>query len=90
MGARGVLEARPVGRRAPACGFGELVSEDPDGTLGQGDQQRLRAHLHACPSCRAFARTLGCTAALLHQVPRVEMPRATRERLRRLVLAPIP
>jgi predicted anti-sigma-YlaC factor YlaD len=66
---------------------GALVSDYLDGTLGRRDHQRLSAHLPACPSCRAFTRTLGCTVGLLHQIPRVEMPGATRERLRRLVIA---
>jgi hypothetical protein len=61
------------------------LGDELDGTPDSRERERLAAHLEACPSCRAFGRTLESTVALLRQLPRAEMPQTARADLRRLV-----
>jgi hypothetical protein len=85
--------ARGIGRRARRWGApahaavrGRL-SDWLDGGLGPRVRERVVAHLRGCPSCRAFARTLGATAALLRDLPAAQVPAAARGRLRERVAA---
>ena len=39
--------------------YEELISAEVDGELRPEEQRRLRLHLDSCPSCRAFATSIG-------------------------------
>jgi anti-sigma factor RsiW len=57
------------------------LSDAQDGSLSATDAARLTGHLETCASCRAFARTLERTIALVRELPPHELPRTARQRL---------
>jgi hypothetical protein len=93
LGSARDLERLAVGgiaRRQPAGGLSHAAARRQlgdalDGSPAAPERGRLAAHLAACPSCRAFGRTLEATVALARQLPRAELPATAREGLRRLV-----
>jgi anti-sigma factor RsiW len=57
------------------------LSDALDGSLPATDAARVADHLETCGSCRAFARTLERTIALVRELPPHELPRGARQRL---------
>ncbi|MCC7105078.1 MAG: zf-HC2 domain-containing protein [Chloroflexi bacterium] len=59
----------------------DRLSEHLDGDLTASNQERIKAHLDLCPSCRAFLRTLQATRDLTARIPASPLPDAARKRL---------
>jgi len=57
------------------------LSDALDGSLPATDAARVATHLETCASCRAFARTLERTIALVGELRPYELPGAARQRL---------
>ena len=52
----------------------EHLSEYLDGALSEGEHERIRDHLEACPACRAFGNTLERVVELTNQLPARRLP----------------
>ncbi|HTY76246.1 MAG TPA: zf-HC2 domain-containing protein [Candidatus Bathyarchaeia archaeon] len=63
-----------------------LLADYLESVLGQGQAERLEAHLAGCEPCRAYLSTYRRTRTLAAETGRVAMPEEMRDRLRRLLL----
>ena len=79
----GIASQQQMGGEVSHATAREQLGDDLDGSLEAPERERLATHLEACPSCRAFGRTLRSTVALARQLPRAELPETVREGLRR-------
>ncbi|HXH10744.1 MAG TPA: hypothetical protein VNP04_13405 [Alphaproteobacteria bacterium] len=59
-----------------------LLTEHAGPIPDAADQRTVEAHLHACPACAHWQRTLQAALALFGTAANVEVPEATRRRLR--------
>ncbi|MBI4218629.1 MAG: zf-HC2 domain-containing protein [Chloroflexi bacterium] len=62
----------------------ENASDFLDGQAPAGLTERIRIHLAECPDCHGFVGTLRATIAALRNLPVVEPPKSTEERIRRI------
>jgi anti-sigma factor RsiW len=77
---RAAIEDRRPGLAEHAA-VRDRLSDELDGSLSASEQESLRRHLDACPSCRAFRQTLRKTVELSEQLPRPRLPAETKRRL---------
>src|SRR3990170_754569 len=56
--------------------FRESLSPYIDGEMEVSAAERLEAHLAGCEGCRLELRQLRATAAVLHDLPEVQVPRS--------------
>jgi predicted anti-sigma-YlaC factor YlaD len=59
----------------------DRLSDELEGSLSSSEQEFIRRHLDACPSCRAFRRTLRKVIELSEQLPRSRLSASARQRL---------
>ncbi|MBI4305690.1 MAG: zf-HC2 domain-containing protein [Chloroflexi bacterium] len=62
----------------------EHASDFLDGDAPAPLAERIRIHLAACPDCHGFVGTLRATIAALRNLPVVEPPTSTQERIERI------
>jgi predicted anti-sigma-YlaC factor YlaD len=60
----------------------EHASDYLDGDAPAPLKERIRLHLEECPDCRGFIGTLRATIAALRNLPTVEPPPSTEERIK--------
>jgi predicted anti-sigma-YlaC factor YlaD len=59
----------------------DRLSDELEGSLSSSEQEFIRRHLDACPSCRAFRRTLRKVIEVSAQLPRPRLSASARQRL---------
>ena len=61
--------------------FVELVTEHLEGTLPEGVERAVAAHLELCDPCRIYLEKIRSTATALRRLPDPTLPQPVRERL---------
>jgi hypothetical protein len=61
--------------------FVELVTEHLEGTLSDGIERAIAAHLELCDPCVQYLEQMRSTAAALRTLPTPTLPPAARDRL---------
>lgn len=62
----------------------DRASDYLDGDAPAPLMDRIRLHLDECPDCRGFIGTLRATIAAIRNLPKIEPPRTTQERIERV------
>jgi predicted anti-sigma-YlaC factor YlaD len=75
------------GRRSTHDEVRERASDYLDGDAPAPLMERIRLHLEECPDCRGFIGTLRATVAAIRNLPKVDPPRTTQERIERITRA---
>jgi predicted anti-sigma-YlaC factor YlaD len=77
---RAAIEDRRSGLAEHAA-VRDRLSDELEGSLSASEQEGIRRHLDACPSCRAFRTTLRRVVELAEQLPRPRLSEQARQRL---------
>lgn len=72
------------GKRSPHDEVRDRASDYLDGDAPAPLMERIRIHLDACPDCRGFVGTLRATIAAIRNLPTIEPPRSTQERINQI------
>ncbi len=51
-----------------------LVTDALEGALSEATRRRFEEHMSSCEGCRAFARQIELTVAVLRMLPREDVP----------------
>jgi predicted anti-sigma-YlaC factor YlaD len=65
----------------------DRASDYLDGDAPAPLMERIRLHLEECPDCRGFIGTLRATIAAIRNLPTIEPPQSTQERIKRIAKA---